>query len=77
MKNAIVERLNSKEFWDAAITRALWTCCETFIATVGTAAAFEEVRWGYVLGTTAFATALSLAKSVVKGVPEFEAENDS
>ena len=67
-----MKRLNSKDFWDAAISRALWTCCETFIATVGTAQAFEEVRWGYVLGATAFATALSLAKSIVKGVPEVE-----
>ena len=68
----MMERLNSKEFWDAAISRALWTCCETLIASVGTAQAFDEVRWSYVLGTTAFATLISLAKSIVKGVPEVE-----
>lgn len=68
----IKDRLNSKEFWDAALSRALWTCCETFIASLGAAQAFNEVNWSYVLGATAFATALSLAKSVVKGVPEVE-----
>lgn len=68
----IKDRLNSKEFWDAAFSRALWTCCETFIASVGAAQAFDQVNWSYVLEATAFATALSLAKSIVKGVPEVE-----
>lgn len=68
-----MHRLKSIEFWDAALSRALWTCCETFIASVGAAQAFDQVNWGYVLGATGFATALSLAKSIVKGIPEVDA----
>ena len=68
----IKDRLNSKDFWDAAFSRTLWTCCETFVASVGAAQAFEEVNWAYVLGTTAFATALSLAKSILKGITEVD-----
>lgn len=65
-----MNNLESKEFWNAAIARATWTVCETFIGVVGTASLIEEVNWKVVLSSAALAGLLSLVKSIIKGLPE-------
>ena len=65
-----MEHLKSRDFWNAALARSVWTLAEVFIALVGTSTAVDEINWDYVLVSTAFAGVLSLAKSIVKGLPE-------
>lgn len=61
--------LKSKEFWAAALVRALKTLCQTAIATIGTAMALEEVNWIAVASTSILAAILSLLTSL-GGLPE-------
>lgn len=65
-----MKNLKSKEFWDAACSRAIWTVCETFIGVVGTATLIEEVNWEIALSSAAVAGLVSIAKSILKGLPE-------
>lgn len=64
--------MKNKDFIAAAARRALWTFCETFIGTIGPAVLVEEVSWHYVLSASTLAAIISLAKSVVVGLPEVE-----
>lgn len=64
--------MKNKKFWIAAAHRALWTFCETFIATIGTAALIEEVAWNHVLSASVLAAIISVAKSIMTGLPEVE-----
>ena len=64
--------MKNKDFLVAAARRALWTFCETFIGTIGPAVLIEEVSWHYVLSASTLAAIISLAKSVVVGLPEVE-----
>lgn len=60
----------TKEFWKAALIRALHTIAQTAIAVIGTAAVLEEVNWMYVLSASALAGVVSLLKSIAVGLPE-------
>ena len=62
--------MKTKEFWIAAVHRALWTFCETFLATIGSAALIEDVEWHHVLSASALAAIISVAKSILTGLPE-------
>lgn len=62
--------MNNREFWEAAATRAARTFFQAFIATVGSATLLSEVNWKMVLSASALAAVLSLATSVVTGLPE-------
>lgn len=64
----------TKEFWKAALIRALHTMAQTAIATIGTAAVLEEVNWMFVLSASALAAVVSLLKSIVVGIPEAPGE---
>ena len=64
--------MKNKDFIVAAARRALWTFCETFIGTIGPAVVIEDVSWHYVLSASTLAAVISLAKSVVVGLPEVE-----
>ena len=66
----------TKEFWKAALIRALHTVAQTAIAVIGTSAVMEEVNWLGVLSASALAAILSLLKSVAVGMPEVTG-NDS
>ena len=55
----------------AAGVRAIKTVAQTFVATVGTAAAMGEVNWPLVASASALAGILSLATSVA-GLPELK-----
>lgn len=64
----------SKEFWKAALIRALHTIAQTAIAVIGTSAVLEEVDWIAVLSASALAGLVSLLKSVAVGLPEVAEE---
>lgn len=68
----------TKEYWmnwaKAAGIRALKTCAQTFVATIGTAAVLQDVNWVMVLSASALAGVISLATSVA-GLPEVSTGN--
>ena len=65
----------TKEFWKAALVRAIRTICQTAIATIGTTAVLEEVNWILVLSSSALAGLLSVLNSIATGLPEVN-QND-
>lgn len=70
--------MNKYDFRDwlvAAGIRALKTCCQTAIATIGTAAVFDEVNWLMVGSAALLAGVLSLLTSVA-GLPELDKKDE-
>lgn len=66
--------MNKEKFikWlHAAGVRAIRTVAQTFVATIGTAAAMGEVNWRLVASASVLAGILSLATSVA-GLPELK-----
>ena len=63
----------TKEYWinwaKAAGIRALKTCAQTFVATIGTAAVLQDVNWVMVASASVLAGVISLATSIA-GLPE-------
>lgn len=59
----------TKEWFKAAVVRAVKTMAQTFVALVGTTLVMSEVNWAVVLSASALAGILSLATSVA-GLPE-------
>lgn len=59
----------NKELVKAGAVRALRTCAQTAIASIGTATALGQVNWISVLSTTALAGIISLLMSI-SGLPE-------
>lgn len=68
--------MKNKEYWinwaKAAGVRAVKTCAQTFVATIGTAAVLQDVNWVMVLSASALAGVISLATSIA-GLPEVSA----
>lgn len=60
-----------KAWFRAAGMRALKTCCQTAIATIGTSALLTEVNWLMVLSASVLAGILSLLSSLA-GLPELD-----
>lgn len=68
--------MKSKEYWinlaKAAGIRALKTCAQTFVATIGTAAVLQDVNWVMVASASVLAGVISIATSIA-GLPEVSA----
>ena len=64
----------TKDFWKAALIRALRTFCQTAVASIGTTAVISEVNWIAVASTSALAAILSLLTSIATGLPEVTPE---
>ena len=62
----------NRDFWKAALIRALKTVCQTAVATIGTAMVVTDVNWVYVLSASALAGILSLLTSISTGLPEVQ-----
>ena len=63
---------NWKEFWIAALIRALRTLAQTAVATIGTSALLSEVNWPVVASASVLAAILSILTSIATGLPEVE-----
>jgi hypothetical protein len=61
----------TKEWWVAGGIRALKTCAQTAIATIGTSAVMSEVNWLMVLSASLLSGILSMLTSIA-GLPEVE-----
>ncbi len=61
----------TKEWFIAAGIRALRTCAQTAIATIGTAVVMSEVNWLAVLSASVLAGILSILMSIA-GLPEVD-----
>jgi hypothetical protein len=65
-----INNQNYKEWIRAALIRAIRTVAQTALATIGVAAALEDVNWIAVASASALAGIISLLTSVVTGLPE-------
>lgn len=63
----------SKNWWKAALVRAVKTIAQTAVATIGTSMILSEVNWLAVASASALAGILSLLTSVA-GLPEVKEE---
>ena len=63
---------NWKDFWVAALIRALRTLAQTAVATIGTSALLSEVNWGVVASASVLAAVLSVLTSIATGLPEVD-----
>ena len=61
----------TKLWWKAAAVRAIKTVAQTAMATIGTAAVMDEVKWMMVGSAALLAGVLSLLTSI-GGLPEVE-----
>lgn len=61
----------AKKWWKAAGVRAIKTCAQTAVATIGTGAFLSEVNWVAVASASMLAGVLSLLTSVA-GLPEVD-----
>ena len=61
-----------KEFWKAALIRALRTLAQTAVATIGTSALLSDVNWLAEASASVLAALLSVLTSLATGLPEVE-----
>lgn len=66
-----MNKLQSKKWWDAALTRAVKTVCQTAVGTIGASTMIEAVDWKVVLSASLLAGLVSLLTSL-GGLPEVE-----
>lgn len=59
-------------FFRAAAIRAVRTVAQAAIGAIGSAAAFGEVDWRYVVSASLLAGVLSVLTSIATGLPEVE-----
>ena len=66
-----MKNIFTKEWFKAAAIRAIKTCAQTAIATIGTAAVMGEVNWVAVGSASVLAGILSVLTSLA-GLPEVD-----
>ena len=69
-------KIFTKEWFSAALIRAIRTFCQAAIATIGTSAYMGAVDWKMVLSSSALAAILSMLTSL-SGLPEVEEHEQS
>ena len=62
----------NKNFWKAALIRAVRTVAQTALAMIPAAATIQQVNWLTVLSTAALAGVVSVLTSIATGLPEAE-----
>lgn len=62
--------MNNRDFWMAALNRAVRTVAQTAVATISTAALMSEVNWKAVVSASVLAGILSVLTSISTGLPE-------
>ena len=62
--------MNSRDFWIAALNRAIRTVAQTALATISTAVLLSEVNWQAVVSASLLAGILSILTSISTGLPE-------
>ena len=63
----------SKQWWKAAVVRAVKTMCQTAVAMIPAGVVITEVSWPIVAGTAVLAGVVSMLTSVA-GLPEVPEE---
>ena len=67
----IMGKIFTKEWFRAAAIRAVKTCAQTAVATIGTAAVMASVDWKMVVSASILAGILSILTSLA-GLPEVD-----
>lgn len=62
--------MNNRDFWLAALNRAIRTVAQTALATISTAVLLSEVNWQAVISASLLAGILSILTSISTGLPE-------
>ena len=70
VKRETGDYMTNKEFWIAALNRAVRTVAQTAVATIGTSALMSEVNWTAVVSASVLAGILSVLTSISTGLPE-------
>lgn len=64
----------TKQFWKAAIIRAVKTIAQAAVAMIPAAVTISSVDWKTVVGTATLAGVVSLLTSIATGLPEVDAK---
>lgn len=62
--------MDNKEFWKAAVNRAIRTVAQTALASIGTAVVLSDVNFKMVVSASILAGILSILTSISTGLPE-------
>lgn len=60
----------TKEFWKAALVRAVRTIAQTTLAMIGTTTLIQQLDWKVIGGTALLAGLTSILTSITTGLPE-------
>lgn len=63
-----------KQFWKAALNRAIRTVAQSALATIASASILSEVNWLVVLSASVLAGVVSILTSIATGLPEVPVE---
>ena len=67
----------NKNFWIAALIRALRTICQAAVALIPAAVTITQVDWLTVLGSALLAGVVSLLTSIATGLPEVDPQGEA
>lgn len=70
-----MNKLLSKEWWQAAGTRAIKTFAQTFVGFIAVGMAISDINWLTVASVAAVSAVLSLCTSIA-GLPEIEEKEE-